>query len=267
MSEIAAVYIGTMSWVYDDWRGVFYEANLSHAKMLEQLATVFDTVEVDATFYGFPKPTTLRAWKAQTPDGFRFSFKVPRLVTHEQRLLGATVDVAIDFGKLVSREMDEKCGALLLQMPPDFTVTDYAVLTTFADALASSRSGVSDLPWLVELRHASWQDTGIAQYLAERKIAVATTERTDCGGPLRYVRLLGTENSVARFDERQFDRSLEVADWVRRIDDARQSSPEPIYVYVRNFFEGHAPATIADLRTGLGLPNTTPPGKKQLSLF
>lgn len=267
MSKIAPVYTGTMSWVYDDWRGVFYPAGLAQPKMLEQLATVFDTVEVDATFYGFPKPTTLQAWNAQTPDGFRFSFKVPRAVTHERRLLGGTSDVAIDFGKLISGEMGAKCGALLLQMPPDFTGSDYETLIAFADALASPRSGVSDLPWVVELRHASWQETDIASYLAARNIFVATTERIDCGGPLRYIRLLGTENSVARFDERQFDRSVELAVWAGRIDEARRVSPEPIFVYVRNFFEGHSPATIAQLRTKLGLPNVTPPGQKQLSLF
>jgi len=120
---------------------------------------------------------------------------------------------------------------------------------------------------VVEVRHESWTQTNIAAMLAERGIATATTERTDCGNALRYVRLLGIENSVTRFDERQFDRSQEIAEWARRLAEARQASPEPIYVFVRNFFEGHAPATIADLRERLGLPNPTPPGQKQLSLF
>ncbi len=267
MSAVATVYIGTMSWIYEDWRGPFYEANLAQAKMLEQLATVMSAVEVDATFYGFPKPSTLAGWNAQTPDDFRFSFKLPRTITHERRLIGGTVDSAIDFGKLVSESMGAKCGALLLQLPPDFTASEYPTLTGFIDVLASVRSGVSDLPWVVEIRHASWQETNIAAYSAERNVVLATTERTDCGGPLRYIRLLGIENSVARFDERQFDRGVELNEWATRIDQARNDSPEPIYVFVRNFFEGHAPATIAELRTRLGLPNPTPPGQKQLSLF
>ncbi len=267
MSQIATVYTGTMSWVYDDWRGPFYEANLPQTKMLEQLATVMTAVEVDATFYGFPKPSTLQGWRAQTPEDFRFSFKVPRAVTHERRLLGGTSDIAIDFGKLIAKGMEARCGALLLQLPPDFTASEQDTLAAFADILAAPRSGVGGLPWVVELRHASWQETNIAVYLAERNIVAATTERTDLGGPLRYIRLLGTENSVARFDERQFDRSAEVAEWAGRIDRARRESPEPIYLFVRNFFEGHAPATIADLRAALGLPNPTPPGQKQLSLF
>ncbi|MBC8142070.1 MAG: DUF72 domain-containing protein, partial [Armatimonadetes bacterium] len=170
-------------------------------------------------------------------------------------------------GLLVTGEFGDKLGALLLQLPPDFDALQFDTLTAFADTLASGRSGVAGLPWVVEVRHATWTDTDIAATLAERGISVATTERTDCGGALRYVRLLGIENSVARFDERQFDRGMEIADWARRLAEARQSSPEPIYVFVRNFFEGHAPATIADLRERLGLPNATPPGQKQLSLF
>ena len=267
MVTLAPVLTGTMSWVYDDWRGAFYESGLSQAKMLEQVASVMDAVEVDATFYGFPRPSTLAAWKAQTPDGFRFAFKVPRAITHERRLIGSTSEIAVDFGKLIDSEMGERNGALLLQLPPDFTATEYDALATFADTIASARSGVAGLPWVVEMRHASWLETNIAAYLTDRGMVCATTEKTDLGTPLRYIRLLGTENSVARFDERQFDRSAEIAAWAKRIDAARLASPEPIYVFVRNFFEGHAPATIADLRTALGLPTATPPGRKQLSLF
>ena len=267
MSTLAPLHTGAMSWVYDDWRGAFYEAGLPHGKMLEQLATVMDAVEVDATFFGFPKPSTLDGWNRQTPDAFRFAFKVPRVVTHEQRLLGATSDIAADFGRLVSGAMGAKLGALLLQLPPDFDATQFDTLAAFADTLASARSGVAGLPWVVEVRHASWTTTNITAYLLERGVATATTERTDCGNALRYIRLLGIENSVARFDERQFDRAAELAEWARRLTEARQASPEPIYVFVRNFFEGHAPATLADLRERLGLPNPTPPGQKQLSLF
>ena len=141
MSLLAPLFTGTMSWVYDDWRGAFYEASLPHAKMLEQLATVMDAVEVDATFYGFPKPATLGGWNRQTPANFRFAFKVPRIVTHEQRLLGVTSDIAADFGKLVSGEIGAKLGALLLQLPPDFDATQYDTLAAFADTLASVRGG------------------------------------------------------------------------------------------------------------------------------
>lgn len=264
--EKATVYTGTMGWSYEDWRGPFYEGKLPAAKMLEQYATIFPTVELDTTFYGVPRASTLRGWDAATPAGFRFSAKAPRAVTHERRLVGA-VEAATDFGALLQQELGDKLGALLLQLPPDFTEADRRVLEEFANGLATSRTA-RGLPWVVEFRHASWIEPGIQAFLDDRGILTATTEKTDLGATLRYLRLLGTENSVARFDARQFERGAEVATWAARIDAARREAPgSPIFVYVRNFFEGHAPATLFDLRERLGLPNVTPPGQQQMSLF
>jgi uncharacterized protein YecE (DUF72 family) len=235
--------------------------------MLEQYAGVYEagTVELDTTFYGTPRPATLDGWSAQVPEDFLFSAKVPRAVTHERRLIGAA-EAAGDFGVLLSERLGPKLGALLLQLPPDFSAEERETLERFFDGLVRDRRAVG-LPWVVEFREPSWVGTDIAAYLAARGVLCATTERLDLGAPLRYVRLLGTENSVARFDARQFDRSAELDDWARRLDDARRAAPDPILVYVRNFYEGHAPATIAELRRRLGLPVPTPPGQQQMSLF
>lgn len=269
----AEVRTGTMGWSYEDWKGVFYEAGLPAAKMLEQYAKVFSTVELDTTFYGAPRVTTLEGWAAQAPDDFLFSAKVPRAITHERRLVGAA-EAASDFGALLHTHLGSRLGALLLQLPPDFTADEQATLTEFVEGITSPRRtlpGVS-LPWVVEFRHASWAQTPVVADLAARGIVCATTERLDLGGPLRYVRLLGTENAVARFDEPQLDRSEDIAAWAVRIEEACRVSPAdtaapPILVYIRNFFEGHAPASLFALREKLGLPVPVPPGKQQMSLF
>lgn len=260
---------GTMGWSYEDWRGPFYAAGTPAAKMLEEFVKVFSTVELDSTFYGVPRPTTLDHWAAQTPENFLFSAKVPRAVTHERRLVNAA-EAALDFGTLLRDRLGAKLGALLLQLPPDFVADERGILEAFVDEIASPRGGGTPLPWVIEFRSGSWAETDIAGALAERGILCATTERVDVGGPLRYVRLLGTENAVARFDAPQIDRSADIALWAKRLDDARRAAPAdapPLLVYVRNFFEGHAPATIAALRERLGLPNITPPGQQQMSLF
>lgn len=262
---------GTMGWSYDDWKGSFYPRDISGPKMLEAYARItgFSTVELDSTFYGVPRASTLDGWVAQTGDGFLFSAKVPRAVTHERRLLGAA-EAALDFGTLLQERLGEKLGNLLLQLPPDFVADESKTLWTFIDGITTPRGGNIPLPWVVEFRNASWVGLGIAEELAERGISCATTERVDLGGTLRYVRLLGAENSVARFDERQIDRAGDIADWASRLDQARRTAPKtdpPLLVYVRNFFEGHAPGTISLLREKLGLPTVTPPGQQQMSLF
>ncbi|MBC8103256.1 MAG: DUF72 domain-containing protein [Cytophagales bacterium] len=260
---------GTMGWSYDDWKGPFYAAGTAAPRLLEEYAKIFSTVELDSTFYGVPRSSTLDGWAAQTPSGFLFSAKAPRAITHERRLVSAA-EAALDFGCLLRDHLGPKLGGLLLQLPPDFSPEEKPTLRAFLDGILSRRGGREPLPWVIEFRDGSWAGTTTAQELAERGVACATTERVDLGGPLRYVRLLGTENSVARFDERQMDRSEEVTAWAARLDQARRAVPDsepPLLVYVRNFFEGHAPGTIALLRDGLGLPNALPPGQQQMSLF
>ena len=256
------VHFGTMGWAYEDWRGPFYSRAVKQERMLEEFSQVFDSVEIDATFYGAPRKSTLLSWAAHVPDAFRFSAKVPRAITHERRLIGAA-EAAIEFGLLMQGELGEKLGALLLQLPPEFAIGDRETLEAFFAEVLSPRRGGATVPYVVEFRNASWQDTDIVETLATLNVKVATTERLDLGGPLRYVRLLGTENSVARFDEKQFDRAPELDVWAEGL----KTADGPVFVYARNFFEGHAPATLFALRSRLGLPNATPPGQQQMSLF
>lgn len=265
---LAEVRLGTMGWSYEDWRGPFYPRDLPASKMLEVYSRVFvpGTVEVDATFYGVPRPTTVAGWAAQVPPDFLFSAKVPRAVTHERRLVGAVED-ALHFGALLRRHLASGLGALLLQLPPDFSADERPALEELVAGITSPR-GEPGLPWVVEFRHASWAQTNVVADLAQSGVCCATTERLDLGGPLAYLRLLGTENAVARFDEPVLARPDEVAAWASRIARARAENPGGrILVYVRNFFEGHAPATLLALREQLGLPVPTPPGRQQMRLF
>ena len=263
---IMKLRFGTMGWAYDDWRGVFYTADLPAAKLLAEYSKVFSAVELDTTFYGAPRPTTINGWAAQVPDDFRFTAKFPRAITHERRLRGAD-EAARDFGNLMRDHLGAKLGGLLLQLPPDFSAEERNVLATFLDGVTAARHG-DLLPLVVELRAADWAETDIAATLAERGLRAAITERLDTGASLSYIRLLGEENAVARFNERQFDRAAELDDWASRLKAATTASPaSEIFVFARNFYEGHAPATLFELMRRLNIPVPTPPGQQQMSLF
>jgi uncharacterized protein YecE (DUF72 family) len=265
--EPAPVYTGAMDWQIKDWRGVFYARDTPPSESLEQYSHVLPAIEINATFHHRTEASLLERWNQQTPEQFRFTAKLWGGVTHKRRLMGSATDIAIDFGKRLAIGLGEKLSGIVIQLPPDFTASYEKTLVEFVDALASTNSGVGHLPWGVELRSGSWLKTGIAPFLADRGFFCVTTERLDFGGPLRYIRLLGTQDSVTRFDKRQFDRTPELAAWAKRTDIARRASPEPIYFFVRNYFEGYAPGTIAVLRKHLGLPNFRPPGQLQLNLF
>lgn len=249
-----------MGWSYPDWRGPFYARETPENRLLAQYAGVFDAIELDTTFFGAPRPQTLALWDRQTPQGFFFSAKAPRAITHERRLLGpAAIKEAQDFGKLLQDGFAAKLGHLLLQLPPDFGPGEARHLLSFADALAPD-----SLPWTVELRDSAWQTTPIAEQLAERGIGVATTDRVSLpGARLTYVRLLGEENSVARFDQRVIDRESELDQWAERL----RAAEGRVFLHVRNFYEGHAPGTLTALRQRLGLSTPMPPGQQQMSLF
>jgi uncharacterized protein YecE (DUF72 family) len=249
-----------MGWSYPDWRGPFYALGTPDSRLLAEYATVFDAIELDTTFYAAPRETTLTQWKNQTPAGFKFSAKVPRLITHERRLVGpASVKEARDFGTLLQVGLGEKLGRLLLQLPPDFGPGEARNLLLFADALAPH-----GLPWTVELRESGWQNTEIAQELMARGMELATTDRVALPGvPLTYLRLLGEENSVERFDQRVLLKNTELDHWAEQLENATGV----VFVHVRNFYEGHAPTTLFELRRRLGLSLPTPPGQQQMSLF
>jgi uncharacterized protein YecE (DUF72 family) len=71
-----------MGWSYEHWVGNFFPAGTKHEMFLKEYSEHFDTVEVDNTFYGIPSPSTVRRWREETPEGFLFSAKFPRSITH-----------------------------------------------------------------------------------------------------------------------------------------------------------------------------------------
>jgi uncharacterized protein YecE (DUF72 family) len=112
-----------------------------------------NAVEGNTTFYGVPSATTVDRWAEQAPADFRFAFKVPRSVTHEQRLRkDAHRDVA-DFLRRVE-PLGDRIGPLQLQLPPSFGPESVATLTDFVVGLPTSRR------WVVELRHRAFFDGG-----------------------------------------------------------------------------------------------------------
>jgi uncharacterized protein YecE (DUF72 family) len=113
-------YIGTMGFSYADWSGVFYPDDLPAHRRLGYYSRIFNAVEIDSTFYGTPRPETVRGWAASTPAEFRFSVKVPRQLTHEAGLVGV-MDELLRF--IHTRSSWRKSWAILFQFPPSFRQT------------------------------------------------------------------------------------------------------------------------------------------------
>ena len=87
-----SLYLGTSGWSYADWEGTLYPEGLPSGSRLAEYVKRFATVEIDSTFYGTPRRSTVQNWREVAPDGFLFAAKFPQEITHERNLVGAEAE-------------------------------------------------------------------------------------------------------------------------------------------------------------------------------
>src|SRR5262249_48551345 len=114
-TEIPGILLGTSSFTAKGWEGTFYPPGMKSQDFLTYYAKQFRAVEIDSTFYGTPKPSTVINWKEKTPADFVFALKVPQVITHEKILVGCEQEFG-EFAETVSL-LGEKLGPMLLQFP------------------------------------------------------------------------------------------------------------------------------------------------------
>jgi uncharacterized protein YecE (DUF72 family) len=112
--------IGCSGWNYDDWRGRLYPPGVPKRRWLEVYAEHFDTVEVNTTFYRLPKRAAVAAWADQTPNGFEFTVKASRNLTHIKRLTDVGEGVRRFYERIEPLGEAGKLGPVLWQLPANF---------------------------------------------------------------------------------------------------------------------------------------------------
>ena len=128
--------IGISGWRYAGWRGDFYPEGLVQRRELEYAAQRLTSIEINGSFYSLQRPTSYAAWRAQTPDGFMFSVKGARYVTHLKRLVGVETALANFFASGVLG-LGPKLGPVLWQLPERLAF-DAEVLDAFFRLLPRS---------------------------------------------------------------------------------------------------------------------------------
>src|SRR3712207_6602581 len=114
------LYLGTSGWSYEDWEGRVYPPGTPPAARLAEYVKHFSTVEIDSTFYGTPRRSTVERWREVAPRGFLFAAKFPREITHEKSLTNCRGE-AETFVRTMEG-LKDRLGPLLLQLPPGFSV-------------------------------------------------------------------------------------------------------------------------------------------------
>lgn len=229
-------WIGTSGYNYPEWKGSFYPADLPAKKMLAYYAERLRTVEINYTFYRMPNERLLAGWVDATPDGFRFTLKAPRRITHLARLVGC--DEAVRRFCDVAQTLGPRLGALLFQLPPNFKKR-LDVLQSFCDMLPPKA------PAAFEFRHPSWHDTDVFACLAERDLALCLADSEKLTTPITATASFG----YLRLRDQGYGPD-DLDAWAEVVERYRDRWRET-FIYFKHEEEGKGPALAARLRDRL----------------
>ncbi|GAB3022351.1 DUF72 domain-containing protein [Spirosoma pulveris] len=227
------VFIGTSGWSYDHWQGVLYPYPTPVAKRLDYYVQKFQTVELNSSFYRWPKQTTFAGWEQRLPDDFLLTVKAPRGLTHAKKLYQP--EVWMERIKACWHELKQKRAVLLVQLAPQ-QAYDYDRLAYFLDQIP---------PWLhttVEFRHPSWNNEAVFSLLERHQVAycIMSGARLPCilrvTAPFVYIRMHGPDT------EHLYGGSYSDTDlhwWANRIGEWAGMGKD-VFVYFNNDGGGNA---------------------------
>lgn len=155
-------WIGCSGFHYSGWKGTFYPQGLPQRKWFEYYCQYFNTVELNVTFYRFPKVSDLKGWYDRSPEDFRFTCKAPRGITHYKKFVNAK-DYADRFYEAVNQGLKAKLGTILFQLHPHMHYSEQN-LERIIHTLDPSIKNV------VEFRHESWWNDHVRKVLQENGI-------------------------------------------------------------------------------------------------
>jgi uncharacterized protein YecE (DUF72 family) len=224
------IHVGCSGWFYSHWRGIFYpRQEVTTKNWFGYYANVFRTVELNAPFYRWPKPATVRRWKRDAPPGFIYTVKVNQLITHERRMV-RTKKLVQEF-YAIAPVLEEKMGCFLFQFPPSYRYTASRLQSIVAQLDPAYRNAV-------EFRHRSWWRERVYEAFAEHDISFVAVSaprlpETLPPHPRRlYVRFSGR----TRWYCHDYSR-VELQSWADRI---HASGADEAWIYFNNDREGHA---------------------------
>ena len=250
MSELR---IGTSGWSYNEWAGVFYPS--SSTNKLSFYSKVFETVEVDSSFYGYPSKGIVQGWARYTHENFVFSVKLPQLITHEKKLdldRGVEADLIRFLSLLKPLIATGKLGPVLVQLPPSFAFqSDFENFSRFLSRIPE------DVKFAVEFRHPSWLRDEVWTLLRERNVANTIVDEpllppdTVVTADFAFIRWHGRGNRPW-YNYRYSDKELE--GWVPKVKEVA-SRVKKTYGYFNNHFRGFAVENSLKMMEMLGRSN------------
>jgi len=238
---------GCSGWDYEEWIGPFYRT--SQQSKLAAYSAVFDTVEINSSFYRMPTKGMVLGWTRYSPDGFRFAAKVPQTVTHEKLLSTAAERELREFAEVMTPLKDAgKLGPLLLQLPPRLRFTEKTI-RPFLGLLPR------ELPWALEPRHKTWMVPEAFDLLREFSVAYTIVDEpllppdVHVTAEFAYFRWHGH----GRDPWYDYHYSLpQLREWAPRVQEVAGRAKE-VYGFFNNHFHGYAPENCLQVLEMLGV--------------
>lgn len=235
-------HLGTSGWSYPGWRGKFYPEGLASKDWLPFYAQHFRTVEINMTFYRFPRPETLRNWLEKTPAHFLFTLKANRQITHLKKI--KNVHHEVKYFYILANSLKEKLGCILFQLPPSLQF-DLPLLEDFLLTLSPQYKNV------IEFRHESWYRDNVYELLrlkraifcvvSSKKVPKTIIETAETA----YFRFHGLTGGYRyKYSEE------EIKEWAEAMTAIKAKE---VYIYFNNDYQAHAVFNCQSLRHFLQL--------------
>jgi uncharacterized protein YecE (DUF72 family) len=245
--------LGTSGWYYKEWIGPFYKKG--EKRMLHAYGRVFETTEINSTFYRYPEKKTVMGWARYSPPDFVFTAKLPKLITHEKRLdLDAGVEEDLEkFCNLMRILLFEgKLGCLLIQLPPRY---EYNIehLASFLQVLPP------DFNFAIEFRNLSWIRKETWDLLAKHNIAYTIVDEPllppeiNITSNIAYFRWHG-KGEKPWFNYKYSEKELKP--WIPKLKSTAMKVKKT-YGYFNNHFHGYAPENCLQVLEMLGMIKAT----------
>lgn len=237
------ILFGTCGWSYQEWVGAFYPNN--RVAKLPFYTRVFNSVEVDSSFYRAPSKAIVAGWSRAAGPDFKFSLKIPKIITHDRHLQNVEKEL-LGFVELVEPlARAGKLGCLLVQLPPNFSFKEKDALESFFSYLPLHTH------FAVEFRHKSWNRDETWALLKKYNIASTITD-----SPIEFLSkpiVTAATHSFVRWHGR--GRSIwydytysedELRPWIEKLNDIEGQVPV-VYAYFNNHYHAGAPTNLLQL--------------------
>lgn len=266
------LHVGTSSFSAADWCGPFYPESTPPAEYLIHYARQLRTVEIDATWHVMPNVRMTRAWADKVPDGFVFSVKVPKVITHESYLVDCEEEWRAFLRAL--EPLGDRLGPILFQFQYFAKGKDAIEYRTGDDFRRRLAAFLHLLPegqrFVVEVRNSTWLTPALYDLLRGRNVALALVafytmpsgpallERSDpVTADFSYLRFLGNHKAMDEKVAHARERGERQGDWSELIEDRSEETrawvpairnllgrQRDVYVYFNNHYAGFAPGSI-----------------------